>query len=89
MRENVYIQGLNRHARFFGLPLPLAALAFLPPFLAFIILDSLWYLWAIPLLWTAFWAASLINPHFARFIGVVMMLTPERVLRVSSGSRYE
>ena len=25
MRENVYIQGLNRQARFFGLPLPLAA----------------------------------------------------------------
>lgn len=89
MRENVYIQGLNRQARFFGLPLPLAGLAFIPPFLTFIFLDSLWYLWAIPVLWAALWAASVINPHFARFIAVVTSRTPERILRASSGSRYE
>ena len=89
MRENIYIQGLNRQARFFGLPLPLAGLAFMPPFFAFIFLDSLWYLWAIPVLWAALWSASVINPHFARFIAVVTTRTLERVLRAGSGSRYE
>ena len=89
MRENVYIQGLNRQARYFGLPLPLAGLAFMPPFLAFILFDSLWYLVAIPILWATLWAATVINPHFARFIAVVTTRTPERVLRAGSGSRYE